>query len=89
MILLIEWAFRGRHIGLREVIGSGLAFVGVAIVALGSEGQGLSINPSDALMFLATGRLSLRRAARRRSEPDSAIPLTFIRQRVWLINVRK
>jgi drug/metabolite transporter (DMT)-like permease len=53
MILLLEWAFRGRRIGAREVIGTALAVAGVAVVALGSEGWRLSLNPGDALIGLA------------------------------------
>jgi len=53
MVLLLEWIVRGRRIGLREVIGSALAFAGVAVVALGSEGGRFSVNPGDALIALA------------------------------------
>ena len=53
MILLLEWGFRGRRIGPREVVGTALALAGVAVVALGSEGWRLSLNPGDALIGLA------------------------------------
>jgi drug/metabolite transporter (DMT)-like permease len=53
MILLFEWMFRGRPIGAREIVGSALAVAGVAVVALGSEGWRLALNPGDALIGLA------------------------------------
>ncbi len=56
LILLIEWAFRGRKIGLREAIGITLAFFGVvAIVVRGSIDRliDLSFNLGD-LIFVAT-----------------------------------
>jgi drug/metabolite transporter (DMT)-like permease len=53
MVLLLEWGFRGRSIGLREWIGTALALAGVAIVALGSEGWRLTLNPGDALIAVA------------------------------------
>ncbi len=56
LILLIEWAFRGRRIGLREAIGIMLAFFGVvAIVVRGDFDRliGLSFNLGD-LIFVAT-----------------------------------
>ena len=42
MILILEWLFRGRPIGLRELVGTALAFAGVAVVALGSQRAGAS-----------------------------------------------
>ena len=53
LILILEWMFRGRRIGAREIFGSALAVAGVAVVALGSEGWRLSLNPGDALIGLA------------------------------------
>ncbi len=53
MILLLEWRFRGRPIGARELTGSALAFAGVAVVALGSEGGHLRLNPGDVLIAIA------------------------------------
>ena len=53
MILIFEWLFRGRPIGLREIIGTVLAVSGVAVVALGSEGWRLALNPGDALIGVA------------------------------------
>jgi drug/metabolite transporter (DMT)-like permease len=53
MVLLLEWWFRGRAIGLREIVGTLLAFTGVGVVALGSEGWQLTLNPGDALIGVA------------------------------------
>lgn len=53
IILILEWLFRGRRIGIRELAGTALAIAGVAIVALGSEGWRLSLNPGDALIGVA------------------------------------
>jgi drug/metabolite transporter (DMT)-like permease len=53
MVLLLEWGFRGRRIGLREWIGTALALSGVVIVALGSEGWRPTLNPGDALIAVA------------------------------------
>jgi drug/metabolite transporter (DMT)-like permease len=53
VILLLEWAFRGRRIGPRELLGTALAFAGVAVVALGSAGMRLSLNPGDVLIGVA------------------------------------
>lgn len=53
MVLLLEWLFRGRPIGVREWIGTTLALTGVAVVALGSEGWRLTLNPGDALIGVA------------------------------------
>jgi drug/metabolite transporter (DMT)-like permease len=53
MILIFEWLFRGRRIGWREIVGTLLAVAGVAVVALGSEGWRLSLNPGDALIVVA------------------------------------
>jgi drug/metabolite transporter (DMT)-like permease len=53
IILLLEWWFRGRAIGLREIVGTLLAFAGVGVVALGSEGWRLTLNPGDALIGVA------------------------------------
>ncbi|MBA3519973.1 MAG: EamA family transporter [Rhizobiales bacterium] len=57
MILILEWLFRGRPIGPRELIGTALAFTGVAIVALGAEGfAGVSMNSGD--LLIGIGALS-------------------------------
>ncbi len=57
MILILEWLFRGRPIGPRELIGTALAFTGVAIVALGGEGfAGVSMNSGD--LFIGIAALS-------------------------------
>jgi drug/metabolite transporter (DMT)-like permease len=53
MILLLEWRFRGRPIGIREMIGTALAFGGVAVVAVGSAGGHFVLNPGDLLFGLA------------------------------------
>ncbi len=56
MIILIEWLFRGRAIGLREIIGIALAFLGViVIVSKGSLNNllGLKFNLGD-IIFLVT-----------------------------------
>jgi drug/metabolite transporter (DMT)-like permease len=53
MILILEWLFRGRRIGSRELFGTGLALAGVAVVALGSEGWRLTLNPGDVLIGVA------------------------------------
>lgn len=53
MILLLEWRFRGRPIGARELLGTALAFGGVAVVALGSTGGHFIPNPGDALIVVA------------------------------------
>jgi drug/metabolite transporter (DMT)-like permease len=54
LILLLEWIFRGRRIGARELAGTVLAFAGVAVVALGAEGGTFTVNPGDALVGLAS-----------------------------------
>jgi drug/metabolite transporter (DMT)-like permease len=55
LILILEWLFRGRRIGLRQIVGTVLALAGVAVVAVGAEGAGaLSVNPGDALVALAS-----------------------------------
>ncbi|MDQ3559266.1 MAG: DMT family transporter [Pseudomonadota bacterium] len=57
MILILEWLFRGRPIGPRELIGTALAFTGVAIVALGGKGfAGVSMNSGD--LFIGIAALS-------------------------------
>jgi drug/metabolite transporter (DMT)-like permease len=54
MILVLEWLFRGRPIGPREIAGTGLAFAGVAVVALGAGWEtGLSLNPGDLMIAVA------------------------------------
>ncbi len=56
LIILIEWAFRGRAIGVREALGVTIAFVGVVvIVAKGSFARllDLEFNPGD-LIFVGT-----------------------------------
>jgi drug/metabolite transporter (DMT)-like permease len=53
LILILEWLFRGRAIGLREIVGTALALAGAAIVALGAEGWRLSVNPGDGLILVA------------------------------------
>lgn len=53
MVLLLEWLFRGRPIGVRELVGTALALGGVGVVALGSEGWRLTLNPGDALIGVA------------------------------------
>lgn len=53
MILILEWLFRGRPIGLLEISGAALAFSGVAVVALGTAGEShFALNPGDALVGL-------------------------------------
>jgi drug/metabolite transporter (DMT)-like permease len=57
LILLLEWLFRGRPIGLLEISGAALAFTGVAVVALGAAGGSrFALNPGDAM--IAVGALS-------------------------------
>jgi drug/metabolite transporter (DMT)-like permease len=53
MILVLEWLFRGRPIGVREALGTLLAFAGVAVVTVGAEGGTRRINSGDALIALA------------------------------------
>ncbi len=53
LILILEWAFRGRRIGLREAAGTLLALAGVAVVALRGSLDALALNPGDVLMALA------------------------------------
>lgn len=54
LILLLEWAFRGRAISPREILGTVLALGGVAVVALRGAGLGsLSFNPGDLLIAVA------------------------------------
>ena len=55
IILFIEAIFRGRPIGRREVIGSAIAFVGVAVIVLkGDLGalRSLEVNVGDLIMLL-------------------------------------
>jgi drug/metabolite transporter (DMT)-like permease len=53
LILILEWMFRGRRLRLREILGTALAFAGVAVVALGGEmDSGFRLNPGDVLIFL-------------------------------------
>ena len=57
MILILEWLFRGRPIGLQEISGAALAFTGVAVVALGAAGASrFVLNPGDAM--IGAGALS-------------------------------
>ncbi|HEX9906661.1 MAG TPA: EamA family transporter, partial [Propylenella sp.] len=54
MILVLEWLFRGRPSGLRELAGTVLAFSGVAIVALrGERLADFTFNPGDLLIAVA------------------------------------
>ena len=53
LILLLEWVFRGRAIGLREVVGTTLALIGVAVVALRGDLTTLELNPGDLLIGTA------------------------------------
>ncbi|WP_417668849.1 DMT family transporter [Roseibium sp.] len=56
LILLLEWAFRGRRMGAREVVGVGLALIGVImIIVKGSLAVlwGLTFNIGDLFMALA------------------------------------
>jgi drug/metabolite transporter (DMT)-like permease len=54
MILILEWLFRGRKAGTRELFGTALALGGVAVVTLGGEeARGFSLNPGDLLIGLA------------------------------------
>lgn len=58
LILLLEWAFRGRRIGWREMAGTVLAIAGVAVIALGSAGEANGdaawrLNPGDLLIGVA------------------------------------
>ena len=49
-ILVLEWLFRGRAIGPRELAGMGIAFVGVAIIVLKGDWQAarhFRFNPGD------------------------------------------
>lgn len=55
LIILLEWIFRGRRIGWREIFGVPLAIVGVAtIVFKGDLGAilTLDLNPGDAIFVL-------------------------------------
>ncbi len=77
MILILEWLFRGRPIGLLEIAGAALAFAGVAVVALGASGNRFAPNPGDAMMALGAlswaDLLGACRAARA-SPPFPAFP---------------
>jgi drug/metabolite transporter (DMT)-like permease len=54
MILVLEWYFRGRRIGMRELAGTALSIAGVVVVALAAEGTtGLKLNPGDLLIGTA------------------------------------
>jgi drug/metabolite transporter (DMT)-like permease len=53
LILILEWAFRGRSVGLRELLGTVLAIAGVAVVALRGDIADFVLNPGDMLMALA------------------------------------
>ncbi len=53
LILLLEWAFRGRRIGARETIGVTLALAGIVLIVV--QGRldvllGLSFNPGDLII---------------------------------------
>ena len=57
MILILEWLFRGRPIGPRELIGTILALAGVALVTLKAEGAaGFRLNAGD--LFIAFAAFS-------------------------------
>ena len=57
MILILEWLFRGRPIGPRELIGTILALAGVALVTLKAEGAAdFRLNPGD--LFIAFAAFS-------------------------------
>ena len=49
-IIILEWMFRGRAIGLREMAGMGIAFIGIAVIVLKGEWQAalhFRFNPGD------------------------------------------
>jgi drug/metabolite transporter (DMT)-like permease len=53
LILILEWLFRGRRIGLRQIFGAVIAFVGVAVIVLKgdlSRLTGLQFNPGDLII---------------------------------------
>jgi drug/metabolite transporter (DMT)-like permease len=56
IIILLEWLFRGRAIGLREGLGSALAFAGVALIVLRGDPASLlrlDLNLGDLAILLA------------------------------------
>ncbi len=53
IILILEWLFRGRRIGLRHIFGVVIAFIGVAVIVLKgdlSRLAGLQFNPGDLII---------------------------------------
>ena len=53
IILILEWLFRGRRVGLRQIFGSFIAFFGVAVIVLKgdlSRLTGLQFNPGDLII---------------------------------------
>lgn len=54
MILVLEWLFRGRRLTVRQIVGTALAFAGVAVVAVSSSEAALTLNPGDLLFFVTS-----------------------------------
>lgn len=57
LIILLEWMFRGRTIGWREIVGVPLAIAGVAVIVFKGNLAGLlalEFNPGDALFVLTS-----------------------------------
>ncbi len=80
IIIMIEWLFRGRKIGLREAIGVGLAFAGVLIII--TKGQlsnltGLEFNSGDLIFVGAAIAWAIYSVALKspRYEPLQTLPL--------------
>lgn len=57
LIILLEWVFRGRKIGWREIIGVPIAIAGVAVIVFKGNLAGLlslQFNPGDVLFVLTS-----------------------------------
>lgn len=57
LIILLEWMFRGRKIGWREIIGVPIAIAGVAVIVFKGDLAGflsLQFNPGDGLFVLTS-----------------------------------
>jgi drug/metabolite transporter (DMT)-like permease len=77
LILVLEWAFRGRAVGLRELIGTLLALIGVAVVALRGGAAGLEFNPGDLLIAVAAASWAIYAVLLKRPELTALPGLPF------------
>jgi len=72
LILILEWLFRGRPVGPRELIGTALAFAGVLVVATRGAGiSGFALNPGDLLIAVAATAWAIYAVLQKRTDITS------------------